>query len=117
MKIDPKAVSSAERPHNEQAILPLVPVAIKYPKERLLQFKLRTTPADADSPTYELSVPCINSTEGTREVLRWSSLMTQVFVGQNATTGPQHDGLVKRTVTETAETAYNEGVKLSRETR
>ena len=60
MKVDMKAVASIGKQHNEVAILPLVPETVKYPKDKLLQFKLRTIPGDADSPTYELTVPNIS---------------------------------------------------------
>ena len=111
MKVDAKAVASlGKRQHNETAILTLVPETVKYPKDKLLQFKLRTTPGDADSPTYELTVPKISGQEGVRETIKWTKAIMQVFVGMNATTADQRNQLVRRALCDQADTAYERGL-------
>ena len=111
MKIDTKAVASFDKKqHNEVAILTLVPETVKYPKDKLLQFKLRTIPGDANSPTYELTVPKISGQEGVRETIKWSKAIYQVFEGMNATTAAQRDQLVRRALCDQAETAFENGM-------
>jgi len=110
MKIDVKAAASIGRQHNEVAILPLVPETVKYPKDKLLQFKLRTVPGNADSPTYELTVPKISGQEGVRETIKWCKAIYQVFEGMNANTAQQRDVLVRRAVCDQAETLYEHGL-------
>jgi hypothetical protein len=111
MKIDPKAVASIDRKKlNEVAVLPLVPEVVKYPKDKLLQFKLRTVPTDNNSPTYELTVPCISGREGVREAIKWKSNIEQVFDGMNAATAATRDALVRRALCDQAFTAYKNGV-------
>ena len=111
MKIDTKAVASFDKKqHNEVAILTLVPETVKYPKDKLLQFKLRTIPGDANSPTYELTVPKISGQEGVRETIKWSKAIYQVFEGMNATTAAQRDQLVRRALCDQAETAFENGL-------
>ena len=111
MKVDAKAVASlGKQQHNEVAILTLVPEMVKYPKDKLLQFKLRTIPGNADSPTYELTVPKISGQEGVRETIKWTKAIYQVFDGMNATTAQQRDLLVRRALCDQAETSYEHGL-------
>eukprot|EP00957_Ditylum_brightwellii_P057152 4330426-Ditylum_brightwellii.AAC.1 len=50
-------------------------------------YKLRTTPADATSPLYELSVPFFES-ETPEEWIQFRCGLTAVLKGQNITQGP-----------------------------
>ena len=100
------------------AILPLVPVPVKYPKDKLLSFKLRTQPADADSPTYEIRVPINSGNESVRETIEWMRNVHKVFVGMNAANdAAQQDGLIRRTISDAALTAYHTGSEGNRERR
>eukprot|EP00957_Ditylum_brightwellii_P082357 6262888-Ditylum_brightwellii.AAC.1 len=50
-------------------------------------YKLRTTPADTTSPTYELSIPFFN--EGApKEWIKFGHRLQAVIKGQNVTQGP-----------------------------
>eukprot|EP00957_Ditylum_brightwellii_P028312 2138689-Ditylum_brightwellii.AAC.1 len=50
-------------------------------------YKLRTTPADATSPTYKLSIPFFD--EGTpKEWIKFWHKLQAVLKGQNVTQGP-----------------------------
>eukprot|EP00957_Ditylum_brightwellii_P042967 3254382-Ditylum_brightwellii.AAC.1 len=50
-------------------------------------YKLRTTPADTDSPTYELSVPFFDK-GSPKEWIKFRHGLQAVLKGQNVTQGP-----------------------------
>eukprot|EP00957_Ditylum_brightwellii_P205453 15343961-Ditylum_brightwellii.AAC.1 len=57
-------------------------------------YKLRTTPADATSPTYELSIPFFE--EGTpTELIKFRRGLQAVLKGQNVTQGPPSYAVAK----------------------
>ena len=118
MKVDPKASRYNDRHVKEDtAILPLEPKKVKYAKDKLLSFKLRTIPADADSPTYEMQMPINTGSETPRETIEWMKNLNKVFRGMNAAADAvQQDNLVRRTITDAAETAYNTAYMESRQT-
>ena len=77
-------------------------------KGDIIRFKLRTTPADDDSPTYELSVNTFET--GTpEELLDFVENVSKVIVGQNATTGPPKYALMRRMLKGDAKAAFNAG--------
>eukprot|EP00957_Ditylum_brightwellii_P147734 11250438-Ditylum_brightwellii.AAC.1 len=68
-------------------------IAFTRPTPRNLQrsqfhmYKLRTTPADTDSPIYELSIPFFD--EGLpKEWIKFQQGLQAVLKGQNMTQGP-----------------------------
>eukprot|EP00957_Ditylum_brightwellii_P100995 7697948-Ditylum_brightwellii.AAC.1 len=57
-------------------------------------YKLRTTPTDATSPTYELSIPFFK--EGTpKEWIKFRHGLQAVLKGQNVTQGPPSYAVAK----------------------
>ena len=59
------AVPSTSTPKTaEIPLLPLVPEKVKYSKEDRIVFKLRVTPGEATSPTYDYVVPKLTGNEG-----------------------------------------------------
>lgn len=94
-------------------ILPLEPVVRKYAKGETLYFKLRTVPAQADSPTYELNIPYLKGTETLREALEFRVAIAKVWTGMNANTGGERNQLVLRVLKDTALTSYNTGRDLA----
>jgi cell pole-organizing protein PopZ len=77
------------------------PISLERPEHKALEkgeyqtYKLRNTPADADSPTYELAVPYF-STGTCEEWLRFRKNLTKVLTGQNVTTGPASYAIARR---------------------
>jgi hypothetical protein len=109
MKIS--AAAMAQISHlGEKPILPLIPEKVKYDRSNSVAFKLRMTPADANSQTYELQVPMIKGSESVREVLDWRLKMNRVFAGMGANDGPSQMELVNRVVTDAATTVFVEAV-------
>lgn len=67
----------------------------KLSKNDVLALKLRSTPSDANSQTYELTVPFFKS--GTpEEWLLVKKSINKVLVGQNITTGPPQFAMIRR---------------------
>ena len=60
MKIAPQATTAFQK--EDVPVLPLLPEEKTYGKKDVMSFKLRTDPADADSATYELTVPYLTGT-------------------------------------------------------
>ena len=105
-KVDPNVAKSVYR-STDQSILPLIPEVIKHPKDKLLNFKLRTVPTDVDSPTYELTIPILTGKESVREALDWHANRYKIWTGMNAMgTADTMDGLAKQTITDSALTLY-----------
>ena len=98
------------RDEARRMIVPVIP--LERPKERKLTkdasltFKLRSTPDDVDSPTYELTIPYFGS--GTpEEYLLWQRDLDKVIVGQNVEEGPAKYSLARRVLTGDALAAFN----------
>lgn len=88
------------------------PVPLERPEHKDLErgeyqtYKLRNTPEDADSPTYELSIPYF--TTGTcEEWLRFRKNLSKVLTGQNVTTGPPSYAVARRLLDGDALTVFN----------
>eukprot|EP00957_Ditylum_brightwellii_P151397 11529177-Ditylum_brightwellii.AAC.1 len=95
MRTTPTSSKQQSNPDVKQAV-------IKYsrPTPRQLEcgqfhtYKLRTTPADATSPTYKLSIPFFE--EGTpREWIKFQHGQQAVLKGQNVTQGPPSYAVAK----------------------
>eukprot|EP00957_Ditylum_brightwellii_P068765 5219975-Ditylum_brightwellii.AAC.1 len=70
-------------------------------------YKLRTTPADATLPVYELSVPSFN--EGTpEEWIKFRCGLAAVLKGQNMTLGPASYAVAKMLLNGDALTVFEQ---------
>ena len=82
-------------PDVKQAVIAFTrPTPRNLKRDRFHTYKLRTTPADTDSPTYKLSIPFFD--EGTPEewIKFWHKLQA-VLKGQNVTQGPASYAVAK----------------------
>ena len=71
------------------------PVAHKLDKENLLKLKLISCPTDVDLQTYELTVSyCVGPM--LEELLIFFKKLSQIFKGQNITTGPDRYAMACR---------------------
>ena len=71
MKIDTKAVNVLSK-SDTLAILPLESKPVKYTRAQTALFKCRTTPTQADSPTYEVVIKILDGSETLREAITWN---------------------------------------------
>eukprot|EP00957_Ditylum_brightwellii_P153844 11709860-Ditylum_brightwellii.AAC.1 len=75
-------------------------IPFQRPAPKLLErghfhtYKLRTTPADATSPLYKLSVPLFNC-RAPEEWIHFRCGLTAVLKGQNVTQGPPSYAVAK----------------------
>jgi hypothetical protein len=88
-------------------ILPFVPEPIKMTRENSINYKLRVTPADKDSPVYEKSILVLSGDEPVRSVLQWFDSILEIVTGLNASSPEEVDNIVRRTIRNTALTAYD----------
>ena len=73
------------------------PEAPALVKGQYITLKLRTTPGNVDSPTYDLPFPYFSS--GAPETwLRFKRNILKVIIGQNITAGPPKYALARRTL-------------------
>lgn len=70
----------------------------KLSKDQVVTFKCRTEPANADSTTYEVTVPILHGDEGPRAAIEWSKKTINVCLGMNATTAHDQAPLYLRTL-------------------
>ena len=118
MKIGQKALDHVvSQKRSSTMILPLVPEKVKYKKEQMMSFRLRTSPADADSTTYDMYVPYVTGTEDLRACLTFIQNINKVCVGMNVTTPPAKDQMTICALKDTALTAYQGGINLLRQDR
>eukprot|EP00957_Ditylum_brightwellii_P012351 932766-Ditylum_brightwellii.AAC.1 len=87
MKTVPTA-NKRSNPGMKRAIIPFPrPDPRNLERGQFHTYKLRTTPADATSPVYKLSVPFFN--EGNpEEWIKFQRELAAVLKGQNVTLGP-----------------------------
>ena len=82
------------------------PEKLKLQKDSYITLKLRTSPADADSQTYDLTLVYFNS--GTpEEWLKFQKDLNKVFVGQNLTQGPPKYAMARRVLEGDALARFN----------
>ena len=62
------------------------PELYKLDKTNSVQWELRSTPTDANSPSYRCQVRILQGTETPRQMLRWQIDVEKVVAGLNATT-------------------------------
>ena len=76
-------------------------------KGEFLTMKCRTLPTEANSPTYDVTIPYFRS--GTpEEWLRFRSNLDKVIHGQNATTGPSRYALARKLLEGDALAAFDQ---------
>ena len=99
MKVAPASYSKKSTKPKKRILI--APIPLERPekkslsKQDYLTFKLRSNPAEADSTTYELTVPFFKS--GTpEEVLDFVRDVNRVIQGQNITTGPAKYAIMRR---------------------
>ena len=117
MKISQQALDSITTKGSSKMILPLVPEKVKYKKEQMMSFRLRTDPAVDTSPTYDLYVPFVTGTEDLRACISFIQNIKKVCIGMNVTTAPAKHQMTLRVLKDTALTAYQGGVVASRQQR
>ncbi len=71
------------------------PTVAEVTKDSYLKMKLRSTPTDADSPTYELEI-CYFKSGTPEEWLKFKKNLNRVIIGQNLTTGPTQYAMARR---------------------
>ena len=82
------------------------------PKDQQVIFKLRTDPAVATSPTYQMTMVILNGTEGCRAAIKLITDLETVCTGLNI---PRTEGATKRTTIhrvltgQAAKTAFDTG--------
>ena len=79
----------------DSELLSLVPEDVKLTKANSVTFKLRVTPEDVNSATYDKTVMVLSGGEGIRSVLTWMSESVTVMSGMAATTGPAMQSVVQ----------------------
>ena len=93
-------LAAAKMPKSQKRhLVPSIPLERSENKQpakgEFLVMKCRTQPAEANSPTYDVTIPYFGS--GTpEEWLRFRSNLDKVIHGQNATTGPSRYALARK---------------------
>ena len=84
------------KPQRDQMVIPLIrEQPAKIPKSERITLKLRSNPSQADSQTYEISTYAFDH-GSPEEWLHHQEVLRKIFIGQNATTGPQRFALARR---------------------
>jgi hypothetical protein len=88
MKIAPSAMKPGQPfQTNKQVLLPLLPEEKQeLSMQNSISVMIRTSPADADSPKYKMSVRILCGHEAVRSVLLWRQDTVKVIRGLNITT-------------------------------
>jgi hypothetical protein len=115
MKVDPKIfkhdVLSKE---TSLAILPLTLAKVKYSKHETCMFKCRTSPQEADSPTYELTVKVIDGSETLREILMWMRNLMTLIHGLDLDSASKIENVISKICIGQASTVYKESLRIQR---
>ncbi len=108
MKVVPQTVSSCQKCVYVAPIPLERPEKKEHAKEDLLCFKLCSTPAEENSPTYEDTVAIFD--KGTlEEVLDFVTDVNRVITGQNIMTGPPKYATMRMLLRGDALAAFNVG--------
>jgi hypothetical protein len=102
--------ATSKQAGNKRYVTPVIgferPDKKSIKKDECVTFKLRSSRADENSLTYELTVPFFRS--GTpEELLIFLKLVKRVIAGTNTTTGPNQYALIRRLLQGEALTAFN----------
>ena len=111
MKLSKSAYNDFQRQATPNAILPLIDDdVVTEDHTKTSTFKLRTNPADANSPKYTLTVPIIDETATVRQVLKWTMAVGKVTTGLNIADGANKHPIIQELCTGSRLVAYNAGV-------
>ena len=105
MKVTPPKQKNTKR--FIQPVIPLErPEKKSLKKDDVLAFKLRSTPADPASMTYELTIPyfCSGTPE---ELLKFLELVDRAILGTNTVNGPDKYALIRRLLQGDPLSAFN----------
>jgi len=96
-------------------LLPLIPIEVRYPKDKMSNYRLLTDPADKDSNKYDFSVNQFSGTESIRELLRFVENVETLRKGMALTTTSSSDvalaaSIVTRLLHGSAEDAFTQGM-------
>ena len=105
-----KVVLSSNKPSKALVVPPIPPIKEEeklYAKGSYNTVKLRSNPAEENSPIYEIQVPYFTS--GTCEQnLEFMDKVQAVIVGQNLTTGPQKVAFMRTVLRGDVYTYFNQ---------
>eukprot|EP00957_Ditylum_brightwellii_P153608 11690029-Ditylum_brightwellii.AAC.1 len=94
MKTAP-SMKCASNPDVKRAVIALTRPAPKtLERSQYHTYRLRTTPAETDSPTYELAIPFFDKGTPEEWIKFWRGLQA-VLKGQNVTQGPASYAVAK----------------------
>eukprot|EP00957_Ditylum_brightwellii_P099995 7620405-Ditylum_brightwellii.AAC.1 len=105
-----KTAPSTKRASNSD--VKQVVIALTRPTPKTLEcsqyhtYRLRITPADTDSPTYELAIPFFDKGMPEEWIKLWRGLQA-VLKGQNVTQGPSSYAVAKTLLKGDALTVFN----------
>lgn len=100
---------------NQPPPLSLVPAKVeKKGNTACASFKLRTTPADADSTKYSFTMNYLTGDEDVRAAIQFTKDAGQVITGLNITTGNAANTLVEQLLRGTALSAYRKDIAVQR---
>ena len=86
-----------------------MPAELKLTKANSITFKLRVNPGEANSTTYELTMPILSGDEGVRPAVNFKRMIDTVFTGMNATTAAQQERICRRVLRDNALQAFVAG--------
>ena len=97
---------------DKSVILPLIPKPERdVPSEQKVTHTLRSTPADADSPKYKITIRVLIGDEDCREVLVWHRQALRVLNGLHVTTHSAAIPIVESLIRGTPLSLFREGVQ------
>ena len=118
MKISKSAYTDSERKPRVEAILPLLDdEPDEEDKTKIRSFKLRTTPADADSPKFAFSIAVLDEDASVRQAIKWRLAIDKITTGLNITNGDAKHPVIQGLLIGSHLEAYNSGVNGSRSGR
>eukprot|EP00957_Ditylum_brightwellii_P022057 1663871-Ditylum_brightwellii.AAC.1 len=108
MRTAPTSSRLQSNPNVKQVVIKFTrPTPRQLERGQFHTYKLRTTPADATSPTYKLSIPFFEG--GTpKEWIKIQRRLQAVLKGQNATQGPPSYAVAKTLLKGSALTVFEQ---------
>ena len=109
MKIDTKSVNILSK-SDTLAILPLESKPVKYTRAQTALFKCRTTPTQADSPTYEVVIKILDGSETLREAITWNKQVEMLRNGLSLDTAAKMEAIILKVTEGHVQTVFKEEV-------
>ena len=106
-----KIIPRKETPTKAPPILPLELEEIDKNKRKFVSHQLRTSPAEANSPTYKLSTLVLDGSETVREIIMHTISINKVLTGLNVTTIADKITVTKTLLGGNALTQFNQAVE------